>query len=55
MVYQRHEKHWVLDRVVVLGAHLIELLEEINGPVGRVLLRFVQSQEVIGWDYVVMI
>ena len=34
---------------------IIGLLEEIIGPVGRVLLRFVQLQEVVGWDYIVMI
>ena len=45
----------MLDSVVVLGTNLVKLLEEIISPICGVLLRLMQSEQVVGWDYVVVI
>ena len=45
----------MLDSVVVLGAHLVELLEKIICPVCDVLLGLMQAEKVIGRDNVVVV
>ena len=39
----------------MLGTYFVELLEKVVSPVGGVLLRLVQAQEVVGWNYVVVV
>ena len=43
----------MLDSVVVLGTNLVMLLEEII--ICGVLLRLMQSEQVVGWDNVVVV
>ena len=45
----------MLDCIIMLGAYFVEFWEEVVGPVGGVLLRLVQVQEVVGWNYVVVV
>ena len=45
----------MLDRIIMLCAYFVEFLEKVVDPVGGVLLRFMQVQEVVGWNYVVVV
>ena len=45
----------MLDGIIVLGTYFVQLLKEVIRPIGGVLLRLMQSQEMVGRDYVVVV